>query len=79
MYKNSTANCVVCFEKATCFGGHVHKLDGDSLIAGFCKSHFHSVKQVDGCKGCYGYWDEKMGEKEFMTVGFIDTKGFHKL
>lgn len=38
---SSTINCIVCFEKATCWGGHVHKKDeGESIIAGFCRQHF---------------------------------------
>lgn len=49
----STINCIVCLEKATCFGGHVHA-EKEMIIAGFCKDHFNTLPTIDGCQGCYG-------------------------
>lgn len=78
----STINCIVCFEKATCFGGHVHKEGEEHLIAGFCKKHFtpRPIPYIDGCKGCHGEWKEQMGnDKYFGAVMFIDKDGLHPL
>lgn len=75
----STINCVVCFEKADCFGGHVHDGEG-KIIAGFCREHFRKQPQIDGCKGCYGNWKPEMGtDGSFGQLGFIDKDGFHPI
>jgi len=89
----STINCIVCFEKATCFGGHVHRAYwrtsthhvDEHIIAGFCKQHFktplkHTCPNVDGCKGCWGKWKEEMGhDKSFGQVMYIDRDGLHPI
>lgn len=73
----STVNCVLCFEKATCFGGHVH-IEKETIIAGFCKTHFKTQPTIDGCKGCYGEWKEQMGtDKSFGQLMYIDRDGLH--
>ena len=59
----ATENCVKCYKKATCFGGHVHKGE-EEIIAGFCKTHFQRVKKNKKnaeCEGCYGEWVNEMG------------------
>jgi hypothetical protein len=65
----SVENCIVCLKKATSFTGHVHKEDGEAVIAGFCQLH-NNKKQINGkCKGCYGYWENDMGyDKNFGQV-----------
>ncbi len=76
----STVNCVVCFEKATCFGGHVHAKK-EIIIAGFCKAHFRTQHHKEGCKGCYGNWKEEMGVDKSVgaTVMYIDKDGIHPI
>lgn len=57
----TTAKCVICSEDAKTFGGHVHKGE-DTVIAATCREHSeieHSGRE--GCKGCYGEWNENMG------------------
>ena len=39
----ATKNCIICFEKATGFGGHVH-FEKEKIIAGFCNAHINSIK-----------------------------------
>jgi hypothetical protein len=73
----STKKCVLCFEKATCFGGHVHK-EKETIIAGFCKTHFKTLPTIDGCNGCYGQWKEQMEvDKSFGQLMYIDKDGLH--
>jgi hypothetical protein len=86
----STVNCVLCFEKATGFGGHVHT-EKETIIAGFCKTHFklrqafqrsglrpQSPQSKPICKGCYGEWKQQMGvDKSFGQLMYLDRDGFH--
>lgn len=84
----ATKNCVVCFNPANSWGGHVHK-NGDLIIAGTCADHYVklgskegtlSINAVKNCKGCYGDWKEEMGfDPSFGQFGYIDREGFHEL
>ena len=75
----STANCVLCFEKAICFGGHVHT-ENETIIAGLCKSHSKTPPTLEGCEGCYGIWKEQMGkDKSFGQLMYIDKDGLHSI
>lgn len=77
---SSTINCITCFQKATCWSGHVHN-GSDYITAGFCKTHFKKTERpafLEGCKGCYGTWKEEMGEdKSFGQLMYIDRDGVH--
>lgn len=76
---SATKNCIICFQKATGAGGHVHKGD-EQIIASFCKEHFRTKSTIEGCKGCYGEWKEEMGiDKSFGQMMYIDKKGMHPL
>lgn len=76
----STLNCIICFEKATGFGGHVH-VEKETIIAGFCNTHFDSAiktNPIPDCKGCYGEWKEEMGKDDsFGQLMYIDKDGIH--
>jgi hypothetical protein len=75
----ATKNCIICFEKATGFGGHVH-FEKEKIIAGFCNAHVNSIKTnpIETCKGCYGEWKEEMGKDEsFGQLMYIDKDGIH--
>lgn len=70
----STKNCIVCFEKPTYFGGHVHK-NTDKIVASFCDKHFKQSQENPDCKGCFGVWNEKMGiDHSFGQVMYIDPQ-----
>jgi hypothetical protein len=74
---SSTVNCVLCFEKATCFGGHVHS-GNEKIVSGLCETHFKTQPAIDGCKGCYGQWKAQMGmDKSFGQLMFVDSDGLY--
>ncbi len=58
----STKNCIICFNEAKEWGGHVHKENVD-VLAGFCNEHFKQrkiFKTMFGCQGCFGQYKPAM-------------------
>ena len=69
----ATKKCVFCDLPPTYYGGHVH-IGNQTIIAGQCKSHQNQSLGQNGCKGCYGQWEERMGiNNDFGGVFAIES------
>ena len=69
----ATTTCVICNKKVTCWGGHVHRGNGEKIIAGFCDEHFDDVSQIEGCKGCYGNLRQETEVNEhWSSFGYLE-------
>lgn len=75
MRETETKNCIVCLtRKAAVHSGHVKKVNGQLLLAGFCKEHGNKSNNpsawykdktapYQSMIGWMGWWIKEMGEQ----------------